>query len=81
MFGNKSKAILEEPVGRDKCRHYWVIESAKGPISRGVCKFCGMEKEFKNYLTDLPWWDSDTFSPSRPFHRGQNGELEVEGAV
>jgi hypothetical protein len=30
------------------CRHYWVIESASGPTSKGVCKICGEEKEFQN---------------------------------
>jgi len=38
----------EEPVTRDKCRHYWIIESPKGPTSRGVCKLCGAEREFRN---------------------------------
>ena len=26
--------------------HYWRIDSAKGPTSKGVCKYCGAEKEF-----------------------------------
>lgn len=30
------------------CRHYWHIEAADGPISRGICKICGEEKEFYN---------------------------------
>jgi hypothetical protein len=33
---------------KDECRHYWIIESAQGPVSRGFCKFCGAEKEFHN---------------------------------
>ncbi len=44
-----------EPVAEVKCHHYWVIESPKGPTSRGVCKFCGAEKEFKNYVPDSRW--------------------------
>ena len=35
-----------------KCRHYWIIERMAGSTSRGVCKLCGMHKEFKNYLVD-----------------------------
>ena len=31
-----------------KCRHYWRIDSPKGPTSRGVCKLCGEEKDFYN---------------------------------
>lgn len=37
---------------RQKCRHHWLIESAGGPISQGVCQVCGMKKDFDNYLTD-----------------------------
>ena len=42
---NKSKAQKE-------CRHHWMIETAAGPTSKGVCQFCGAQKEFKNYLPD-----------------------------
>ena len=34
----------------EECIHYWVIEIADGPTSKGVCKFCGKEGEFKNWL-------------------------------
>ncbi len=44
---HKIKAARETVV-KDKCRHYWIIESPKGPTSWGMCKFCGMEKEFYN---------------------------------
>lgn len=30
------------------CRHHWVIESARGPVSHGICKVCGLEKDFYN---------------------------------
>lgn len=32
--------------------HHWVIEEANGPRSVGVCKYCGVEKQFKNWLED-----------------------------
>ena len=44
----KLKKASTEPVTEGKCRHYWVIESANGSASRGVCKFCGAEKTFYN---------------------------------
>jgi hypothetical protein len=50
--------LKEEPekaAKENNCRHYWVIEDAGGPTSRGVCKFCGAEKEFLN-----SWPDSRT---------------------
>jgi hypothetical protein len=33
---------------KKECGHYWRIDSANGPISKGVCKLCGLEKEFNN---------------------------------
>ena len=39
------------------CQHYWVIDSAGGPTSEGVCRLCGVQRQFKNYLEDAPWDD------------------------
>ncbi len=36
-----------------ECRHYWVIENAVGPVSKGICKFCSAQKEFSNYISDM----------------------------
>lgn len=42
------------------CRHHWVIDTPEGPVSRGTCKLCGAEKEFKNILdVGLPLWEKD----------------------
>lgn len=38
-----------------ECAHHWVIDSPSGPTSRGVCKQCGAEGEFKNSLPDGTW--------------------------
>jgi len=32
--------------------HRWRIEEPNGPTSRGVCKVCGAEKQFKNWLAE-----------------------------
>jgi hypothetical protein len=45
---SKLKEAPRKPAEESKCRHYWVIEDASGPTSRGVCKFCGAEREFYN---------------------------------
>lgn len=42
------------------CRHHWVIETPHGPLSRGVCRLCGVVREFKNFWDDVaggdvPW--------------------------
>lgn len=34
--------------GANGCRHHWKIESANGPTSKGICKFCGAHQEFQN---------------------------------
>ena len=39
------------------CSHHWLIESAKGPTSKGVCKYCGSEREFLNYWRGFFWED------------------------
>ena len=39
------------------CSHHWIIEPHAGPISRGVCKRCGAETEFRNYLPYSSWQD------------------------
>lgn len=35
------------------CQHHWLIESPDGPVSMGVCRLCGAEREFQNY-TEFP---------------------------
>jgi len=44
-----------------KCQHHWIIETPKGPISKGVCKYCGAAKEFQNYWRGSTW-ERDTSS-------------------
>lgn len=43
------------------CHHYWLIEKATGPTSRGECKYCGTSKGFSNFIPDLRW-DTGVFS-------------------
>jgi len=35
-----------------ECPHHWDIEEAISPVSRGVCRLCGAQKEFHNLLGD-----------------------------
>lgn len=42
-----------EKAGESRCRHQWVIDSpAGGPISKGVCKECGEERDFYTSFTE-----------------------------
>lgn len=36
------------------CKHHWIIDTAAGPTSRGVCERCGVEQSFANSLPDDP---------------------------
>jgi hypothetical protein len=53
VMSNRNSIALDKPEDKQECKHYWVIEGARGPTSRGVCKFCGKEQEFQN-----SWYDS-----------------------
>jgi len=44
----KEKERAQEKPDKDECHHYWIIEIADGPTSRGVCKYCGESREFLN---------------------------------
>lgn len=49
----KLSATMSRPVKKSNCIHHWLIEPATGPLSRGVCKLCGEQKEFFNILDDF----------------------------
>ena len=53
----------KEPAEKKKltCNHYWVIEKAMGPTSRGECKYCRRRKDFSNFIPDLRW-DTGVFN-------------------
>ncbi len=54
MMRNRSDLNEKKSAVATGCRHYWHIEAASGPKSRGVCKICGEEREFLN-----SWSSSD----------------------
>ncbi len=62
---NRLETAPEEPTCKGKCCHYWIIEPADGPTSKGMCQFCGEEKEFDNCGPDL-WsrWARDALTPA-----------------
>ena len=43
----------EEARDENACNHFWVIEIANGPQSRGQCKLCGEAKTFHNSITNI----------------------------
>jgi len=49
---NTVREKTEKITAGDTCRHHWKIEEAQGPTSRGVCKLCGVEREFLNTIPE-----------------------------
>ena len=53
----RANNVAERPKAEAECCHHWVIESAEGPTSKGVCKYCGSEREFLNWCASFFWED------------------------
>ena len=43
-----------------ECPHHWLIETAAGPVSKGVCRLCGEEREFTNSTEFHATWPPQT---------------------
>lgn len=59
MIEVDSRWVPEENQGKVICRHHWIIESAAGRVSNGVCRICDEFREFKNYVEQTPWMDDE----------------------
>lgn len=57
----RPEAIVE--VEAPTCQHHWKIDSPRGALSKGTCKRCGEEREFRNSTADYVW-DDDSGSGS-----------------
>ena len=44
--GTQSISHPKKPAIGERCRHYWLIETPHGAICKGICRFCGEEKDF-----------------------------------
>jgi hypothetical protein len=49
----RTKEKIKDEIDQDGCHHYWIIEIANGPKSRGICKYCGETKDFFNSISDF----------------------------
>ena len=55
-----STEVLGAGAGTDvlevsECEHRWIIDSPNGPSSNGVCRECGEQKQFLNYIEGTAW--------------------------
>ena len=68
------QAVSREPLAKSGCCHHWLIEGVSSPTSRGICKLCGTEREFKNHPLDC----LQSIRPAA--EAAMNGGREGEGA-
>jgi hypothetical protein len=52
---DKKQAVEVTEVTLPTCQHHWLIDTPKGSTSRGHCKRCGEEREFRNSAQDHLW--------------------------
>lgn len=50
----RQELVLEpvEVASLAQCCHHWIIETAEGPVSRGVCQICHESREFQNSIVE-----------------------------
>ena len=53
----RQKPAFDTTKNNGTCVHYWLIDPAEGRISRGVCKFCGVKREFLNSIPEYSYFD------------------------
>jgi hypothetical protein len=54
-ISDQGAGIGSEVLQAPSCRHQWLIDTPAGPSSRGVCRLCGEERQFQNYIEGTSW--------------------------
>ena len=47
----RGELLEEQQVS--SCRHHWMIETANGPTSTGICRNCREIKQFTNSVSEI----------------------------
>lgn len=67
MIGASEGSVAERVQENDsQCQHHWLIDTAGGPKSKGVCRICGAEQLFKNALDSVEWDNGESNFASAP---------------
>ncbi len=74
---NPQVAVEAQPA--PACCHYWIIETARGPISRGECQICHELRDFKNSVFDMDRDSQD--SRSRKGSASEEGKQQATQAA
>ena len=76
----ETKQVAREDQPAPVCCHYWIIETANGPISRGECEICHEVRDFKNSVFDMDRSSQDNRSTKRAAVE-ENGRRAVASRV
>jgi hypothetical protein len=60
-----------------ECQHHWYIETPAGSTSRGVCRRCGEERDFRNSSIDYVW-DNDGSGSGSPWRGSRPGKSTAD---
>ena len=80
IVNEETPQVAGEDQPAPVCCHYWIIETAKGPISRGECQNCHEVRDFKNSVFDMDRDSQDTRSRKGP-EVEENGQQAVTPPV
>ncbi len=59
MVMQKVHSAVKNGGKRSGCSHFWLIGEAHGESSTGVCRLCGEEREFYNWMSSLAMYGGD----------------------
>ena len=75
IMTQQSSSVLTAEGDQPACRHHWIIQAATGPVSSGVCRNCGAQQEFRNYV-EVPYWNEE-----KARHREQAQLAQAEALI
>ena len=61
-MSSEHEAVMEAStatISTMTCAHHWVIDTPAGPLSKGRCKLCGQDREFRNSPDNAFYWEDD----------------------
>ena len=67
---------MDEPL----CLHHWVIDKPAGPTSSGVCRMCGEQRQFPNYIEGSAWGHEASLE-QLAVNAGVSSDVEALGAT
>lgn len=77
----KKAAVSDEPEAKSvDCVHHWVIDPPNGAVSKGRCKACGEEKEFRNSFEYSSWYGNKSPGAKGGAKGSERGAAPAAGA-